>query len=53
VTPTIEVWVFALVAGLLHVSMLSIFVHRWRVLSPAFLSSAPGAYAETVPATEA
>jgi hypothetical protein len=53
VTPTIGVWVYALVVGLLHVSMLSIFVHRWRVLSPAFLSPAPGADAGTVPAAEA
>ena len=41
VTPTIEVWVYALVAGVLHVAMLSIFAHRWRVLSPAITRTAP------------
>jgi hypothetical protein len=34
-TPTIQVWAFALLAGLIHVVALSTFVHRWRVLSPA------------------
>jgi hypothetical protein len=36
-TPTVAVWAFALVAGLIHVAALSIFVHRWRVLSPAIV----------------
>jgi hypothetical protein len=36
-TPSIVVWLFALVAGLLHVCMQSVFVHRWRALSPAVL----------------
>ena len=40
VTPTVGVWLYALVAGLLHVSMLSVFVHRWRVLSPAVVPPA-------------
>jgi hypothetical protein len=53
VTPTVGVWVYALVAGLLHVSMVSIFVHRWRVLSPAFLSPAPDTVVGAVPAAEA
>jgi hypothetical protein len=34
-TPTIQVWAFALLAGLIHMVALSTFVHRWRVLSPA------------------
>ena len=34
-TPSIQVWAFALLAGLIHVVALSTFVHRWRVLSPA------------------
>lgn len=41
-TPTIPVWAFALLAGLIHVVFLSTFVHRWRVLSPA-LSPEPAA----------
>jgi hypothetical protein len=40
VTPTLGVWVYALVAGVVQVSALSIFVHRWRVLSPAVLPQA-------------
>jgi hypothetical protein len=34
-TPSIQVWAFALLAGLIHVVALSTFVHRWRVLAPA------------------
>jgi hypothetical protein len=34
-TPSIQVWAFALLAGLIHVVAVSTFVHRWRVLSPA------------------
>jgi hypothetical protein len=34
VTPTVVVWAYALLAGLLHLSMLSAFVHRWGVLAP-------------------
>jgi hypothetical protein len=40
VTPTLRAWLYALVAGLVQVSALSIFVHRWRVLSPAVLPQA-------------
>jgi hypothetical protein len=41
-TPSIQVWAFALLAGLVHVVFLSTFVHRWRVLSPALsLGQAP------------
>jgi len=37
VTPTVLVWAYALLAGLLHLSMLSAFVHRWGVLGPVVL----------------
>jgi len=40
-TPSIQVWAFALLAGLIHVVALSTFAHRWRVLSPA-LPGLPG-----------
>ena len=33
-TPTVAVWAYALVAGLLNVAFLSAFVHRWLVLRP-------------------
>jgi hypothetical protein len=43
-TPSLQVWAFALLAGLIHVVFLSTFAHRWRVLSPALPDSpsAPG-----------
>jgi hypothetical protein len=37
VTPSVVVWTYALLAGLLHLSMLSAFVHRWGVLGPVVL----------------
>jgi hypothetical protein len=37
VTPTVAVWAYALLAGLLHLAMLSAFVHRWGVLAPVVL----------------
>jgi hypothetical protein len=52
VTPTIAVWVYALAAGLVHVSALSIFVHRWRVLSPAIVPAPAPPEAESEPALE-
>jgi hypothetical protein len=39
-TPSIQVWAFALLAGLIHVVALSTFAHRWRVLSPALSQEA-------------
>jgi hypothetical protein len=48
-TPTIQVWAFALLAGLVHVVFLSAFVHRWRVLSPA-LSPEPATKGRREPA---
>jgi hypothetical protein len=41
VTPSVVVWLYSLAAGVIHTSMLSVFVHRWRVLSPAVVP-APG-----------
>jgi len=38
-TPTVAVWVYALVAGLLNVAFLSAFVHRWLVLRPLLVQS--------------
>ena len=48
-TPSIQVWAFALLAGLVHVIALSTFAHRWRVLSPA-LSPEPASKGRREPA---
>jgi hypothetical protein len=41
-TPTVAVWVYALVGGLLNVAFLSAFVHRWLLLRPLVLENADG-----------
>jgi hypothetical protein len=52
VTPTVVVWAYALLAGLLHLSMLSAFVHRWGVLAPVVLPRAARQDEPTVPARQ-
>ena len=39
-TPTVALWVYALVGGLLNVAFLSAFVHRWLLLRPLVLEGA-------------
>jgi hypothetical protein len=41
-----------LLAGLLHLSMLSAFVHRWEVLAPVILPGAARQDGQAVPARE-
>lgn len=41
-TPTVAVWAYALVCGLLNVAFLSAFVHRWMLLRP-LVTEADGA----------
>ena len=41
-TPTVAVWVYALLCGLLNVAFLSAFVHRWMLLRPLVTETADG-----------
>ena len=52
VTPTVVVWAYALLAGLLHLSMLSAFVHRWGVLGPVVLPEPARQGEEAAPALQ-